>query len=317
VGIDVSTDWLDGCVRPAAGPSGAAWRSANDAAGIAQVVARLQEVAPTLIVVEATGRLEQPLVGALAAVGLPVAVVNPRQVRDFARATGRLAKTDQLDAAVLAHFADAVRPTPRAMADAELQVLRALVERRRQLSELLTAERNRQLTAPAVVQADLQAHLDWLQAHLKELDTQLRAQLQANEHWRAQDALLHSVPGVGLILSATLLSLLPELGQRDRKPLGALVGVAPFNRDSGRWRGQRAIWGGRAAIRAVLYMGALVGIRHNPVLRAFYQRLVQAGKPKKVALVACMHKLLTILNAILAHQTPWQPPQPDPEVATA
>jgi transposase len=248
---------------------------------------------------------------------LPVAVVNPRQVRDFARATGRLAKTDQLDAAVLAHFADAVRPTPRAMADAELQVLRALVERRRQLSELLTAERNRQLTAPAVVQADLQAHLDWLQAHLKELDTQLRAQLQANEHWRAQDALLHSVPGVGLILSATLLSLLPELGQRDRKPLGALVGVAPFNRDSGRWRGQRAIWGGRAAIRAVLYMGALVGIRHNPVLRAFYQRLVQAGKPKKVALVACMHKLLTILNAILAHQTPWQPPQPDPEVATA
>jgi transposase len=303
VGIDVSTDFLDVALRPGAD----AWRSGNDAPGITALVARLHTLAPVLVVIEATGRLELPLVGELGAAGIPVAVVNPRQVRDFARATGRLAKTDAIDAQVLAQFAEAVRPTPRPLPGAAAQELAALVARRRQLIEMLVAEKNRQLTAPRTLAGELAEHITWLETHLRGIDRELRQRIRSSPLWREHDALLQSVPGVGPVLSATLMAELPELGQLHAKPLAALVGLAPLNRDSGRLRGKRAIWGGRAPVRAALYMGALVASRHNPVLKAFYARLIQAGKAKKLTLTACMHKLLTILNAIIAHQTPWQP----------
>ena len=233
--------------------------------------------------------------------------MNPRQVRDFAKAAGRLAKTDALDAAVLAHFAAAVRPTPRPLPDAATQSLAALVTRRRQLVEMLTAERNRLGSAPRVLRAEIQAHITWLQRRLARLDTDLGQAIQTSPVWRAQDDLLQSVPGVGPVLATTLLASLPELGTLNRRAIAALVGVAPLNRDSGTFRGRRMVWGGRAAVRAVLYMGTLVAVRHNPVLRAFYQRLRAVGKLPKVALTACMRKLLTILNAMLKHQTRWTP----------
>jgi transposase len=305
VGIDVSTDFLDVCVRP----SGVAWRNANDSSGIGELIARLKALAPTdtvEVVLEATGRLELPLVGELAAAGILVAVINPRQVRDFARASGRLAKTDTIDAQVLAQFAEAMRPTPRPLPDAAAQELGALVTRRRQLTDMLTAERNRRLTAPRALQEELAEHITWLETRLQGIDRELRQRIRSSSLWREQDALLQSVPGIGPVVSATLMAELPELGQLRAKALAALVGVAPLNRDSGRYRGKRTIWGGRAPVRAALYMAALVASRHNPDLRAFYQRLVRAGKPKKLALTACMHKLLTILNAMVAHRTHWQ-----------
>jgi len=304
VGIDVAKAALDLAVRP----DGDQWRVVNDDAGIAAVVQRLQALAPTRIVVEATGGLEVPLAAALAAAGLRVAVVNPRQVRDFARATGRLAKTDRLDAAVLAHFAAAIRPEPRPLPDETSRTLAALVARRRQLVEMLTAERNRRLMAPATLRAELDEHIAWLVQHLHQLDRELATAVQQSPVWRAkEDDLLRSIQGVGPVLSTTLLVELPELGQLDRKRIAAFVGVAPLARDSGTLRGKRTCWGGRASVRAVLYMGALVASRHNPTLRALYQRLVAAGKPKKVALVACMRKLLLILNAIVREQAPWDP----------
>jgi len=303
VGIDVAKATLDVAVHP----TGARWTTTHTEREVAGLVPRLTALDPALVVLEATGGLEGPLAGALAAAGLPVVVVNPRQVRDFAKATGLLAKTDALDAAVLAHFAAAVRPTPRPLPDAATQTLAALVTRRRQLVEMLTAERNRLGSAPRALRAEIQAHITWLQRRLGRLDDDLNEAIRTSPVWRAQDDLLQSVPGVGPVLSRTLLASLPELGRLNRKAIAALVGVAPLNRDSGTFRGRRMIWGGRAAVRAVLYMGTLVAVRHNPVLRAFYQRLRGVGKLPKVALTACMRKLLTILNAMMKHQHRWNP----------
>jgi transposase len=302
-GIDVSKAALDVALRPGGEP----WRCANDEVGIAELVGRLRPLGPELIVLEATGGLERLVVTALALAGLPVAVVNPRQVRDFAKATGRLAKTDALDAGVLAHFAAAIHPAPRPLPDAQSQALAALVERRRQLVGMLTAEKNRFQQALPAVRAQVAAHIQWLEQALAEVDGELDQTLHASPLWRERDQLLRSVPGVGPTVSLTLLAHLPELGQGSGKHLATLVGLAPLNRDSGAWRGSRAIWGGRRHVRAALYMAALVGVRHNPVLRAFYERLVARGKPKKLALTACMHKLLTILHAVLRDRAPWQP----------
>jgi transposase len=303
VGIDVAKAALDVAVRP----QGDEWHVANDATGIADIVKWLQALHPQVIVVEATGGYEAPLVAELGVAALPVAVVNPRQVRDFARATGRLAKTDRLDAQVLAHFGQAVRPTPRPLPDEEAQALAALVERRRQVVAMRTAEENRLgATRVALVRTRIQAHLEWLESDLREIDDDLRQRLHASPLWREQDDLLQSVPGIGPILSLTLLAELPELGRLSHGQISALVGVAPLNRDSGRLRGRRAVWGGRRAVRTALYMGTLRATRCNPPIQAFYERLLAAGKVKKVALVACMHKLLTIVNAMVKHQTSWQ-----------
>jgi transposase len=302
VGVDVAKAQLDIAVRP----TGERWVVANDDAGIATLVARLQAVQPTLIVFEATGGYQRAVVAALAATGLPVAVINPRQARDFAKATGQLAKTDALDARALAHFAEAVRPTPRPLPDAQADELRALLARRRQLVVMRTAEQNRLGNAPPRLQADIQAHITWLNTRLTALDDDLDTTLRASPVWREREELLRSVPGIGPVCARTLLLDLPELGTLSRQRLAALVGVAPLNRDSGILRGSRTIWGGRAPVRATLYMSTLVAVRYNPVLKAFYDRLRAAGKVAKVALTACMRKLLTILNAMVKHHTPWQ-----------
>lgn len=304
VGIDVRRDSLDGALRP----GGEVLHLANDEAGIAELVAQVQHLSPTLIVLEATGGLEMPVTSALAAAGLAVAVVNPRQVRDFAKAIGQLAKTDALDARVLAHFAEVVRPTPRPLPDAEARALAALVRRRRQVIAMLAAEQQRRRTTPMLVRPRLDAHIAWLQAERDDLDQQVRQCIRQSPVWREDDDLLQSVPGVGPVLAATLLAELPELGQLNRTQIAALVGVAPLNCESGTLRGRRIVWGGRAQVRAVVWMGALTGVRHNPMLRRFYERLLAVGKPKKVALTACMQKLLTILNALLQHRTPWREP---------
>jgi transposase len=304
IGIDVAAKHFDVAVHGREAP----WREPHEAAGIAALVAAVVTQAPTLVVLEATGGLETVLVGELAAAGVPVAVVNPRQVRDFARATGTRAKTDALDARVLAHFAAAIRPTPRAVPDAAAQELAALVARRRQLTEMLVAEQLRLRTANRRVQPQITAHIAWLQAQRGELDGELRAVIAASPLWRAKDDLLRSVPGVGPVVSAVLLGGLRELGTLDGRQIAALVGVAPLNRDSGAQQGRRAITGGRGHIRAALYMATVVGVRHNPTLRAFHARLRAAGKPPKVALTACMRKLLLILNAMLRDGTRWQDP---------
>jgi len=265
----------------------------------------LQELAPALIVVEATGGLELPLVGALAAADLPVVVINPRQVRDFAKALGKLAKTDTLDAQVLAHFGEATKPKLRPLPDAQTQELKALVARRRQVVEMLVAEKNRQRRAIPSVQRRIARHLRILEEELAELDHDLGRTLRQSPLWREREDLLRSVPGIGPTLSATLLAELPELGSLNRHQVAALVGVAPLNRDSGTLRGKRTTWGGRGSLRAALYMATLVATRCNPVVRAFYLRLCGAGKPKKVALTACMRKLLCILNAMVKHRRPW------------
>ena len=301
VGIDVAKAQLDVAVRP----TNDSWQAARNEAGIRQVVARLTALAPAMVLVEASGGLELPLVAALAAAAVPVVVVNPRQVRDFARATGQLAKTDALDAAILAHFAAAVRPPVRPLRDAETQALHALAARRHQVLTMLVAEKNRLGTATAGVRPHIEAHIAWLEREVEDLDQRLQQTLQQSPVWRAQDKLLRTVPGVGAQLALTLLAYLPELGTLDRRQIAALVGVAPFNRDSGTLRGKRTVWGGRARVRAVLYMGTLVASRYNPVIRACYQRLLAAGKPKKLALTACMRKLLVIRNAMLKHGSPW------------
>jgi transposase len=306
IGIDVARDKLDLAVRPARQQ----WQVANTAAGISALVPQLRALAPTLIVLEATGGLELPLLAALGSAGLPAVAVNPRQIRDFAKAVGKLAKTDAIDAQVLAHFADAVRPVVRPLPDAATQALGALVTRRRQLVEMLTAEENRRKTAPSAIRADIQDHIVWLRKRLKDLDKELSQAIRTSSLWREQEDVLRSVPGVGPVVSVTLLADLPELGTLGRKQIAALVGLAPLNRDSGTMRGKRTIWGGRATVRAALYMAALVGSRRNPVLRALYTRLLAAGKTRKVALTACMHKLLTILNAMLKHHTTWAPSTP-------
>jgi transposase len=311
VGIDVAK----GQLTVAVAPTSERWWTSADPAAISELVARLQDLKPQLVVLEATGGWELPLVGALAAAGLPVVAINPRQVRAFAQATGRSAKTDALDATVLAQFAAAVRPEPRPLADAAQRALAALLMRRRQVLDMLVAERNRQSVAvpqgvPNRVESQLRAHIAWLEQQLADLDQDLAERVRSSPVWQQRDQLLRSVPGVGPVLSATLLGDLPELGCLGRKQIAALVGVAPLNRDSGTRRGSRTIWGGRAAVRATLYMATVVAARWNPTIRAFYQRLLAVGKPKKVALVACMHKLLLICNAVLRHQAPWRTATP-------
>jgi len=302
VGIDVSKKYLDVALRP----TGQGWRVAYDEAGSQQVVAELTALQPELIVLEATGGLELPITAALATAGLKLAVVNPRQVRHFAKALGIAAKTDALDAQVLAHFADAVRPAVQTLPDEATQLLSALLARRRQLIDMLTAEKNRRASALPAVRDQVKRHITWLEAELDQLNAALDHHLRQSPLWLEKQQLLLSVPGVGKVLTLTLLADLPELGHLNRKKIAALVGVAPLNDDSGRHRGRRFIWGGRAEVRAVLYMATLSATRFNPVIRTFYQRLLQAGKDFKVALTACMRKLLTILNAIVRSQTPWQ-----------
>lgn len=302
VGIDVSKIALDVAVLP----TGQQWQEANTPEGIDTLVTSLQQLHP-LVVLEASGGQEVAVVAALAAAAVPVAVVNPRQVRDFARATGKLAKTDALDAQILALFAERVRPTPRPLPDAAAQALSALLARRRQVVAMLTTEKNRLGRALPTVRPRLQAHIAWLKQELQDLDGELSYTLRASPLWREKEDLLRTVPGVGQVLSLTLLAELPELGTLDRHQIAALVGVAPLNRDSGTLRGKRSIWGGRAPVRAALYMATLVATRFNPVIRAFYQRLCAAGKPKKLALTASMRKLLVILNAMIKHRHPWSP----------
>jgi transposase len=303
VGIDVAKAHLDVAVHPL----GENWRVEHHPEGIASLVAQLAAQSPTLVVLEATEGLELPLVGELLSAQLPVVVVNPRQVRDFAKALGKLAKTDALDARVLAQFGEATKPQLRPLPDAQTQELHALVARRRQLVGMLTAEKNRLRTATPRVQPQLQEHIQWLQQRLEEVDQDLRGLIRSTPAWRAKEKVLRSVPGVGPVLTVTLVGQVPELGQLDRRQLSALVGVAPFNRDSGTLRGKRTVWGGRSSVRAALYMATLVATRFNPVIKAFYQRLLEAGKPKKVALTACMRKLLTILNSMVKHNCPWNP----------
>jgi transposase len=304
VGIDVSKAELAIAVHP----SGETWTSGTSAAAIDEVIHRLRGVQPAVIVVEATGGYEMALVAACAAAQLPVAVVNPRQVRAFAQALGRTAKTDAIDADVLALFGARVQPVPRAIPDAATQALAALIARRRQLLDMLHAEQQRLAQATTgPVRRDLRSHVRWLERRVTDVDDDIAGTIQRSPVWRVQEDLLRSVPCIGPTVARTLLADLPELGHLDRRAIAALVGVAPFNRDSGRWRGRRMIWGGRASVRNALYMAALVATRHNVTLARFYQRLRAAGKPPKVALVAVMRKLLTILNAMVKHQSRWQP----------
>ena len=302
VGIDVSKAQLDVAERP----SGNRAVIPHTEQDIAALVEQLGPRRPACVVLEATGGLQAPLASALAIAGIPVAVVNPRQVRDFARATGQLAKTDAIDAQILARFAEAVRPAPRPLPDEATQEFSALLTRRRQLIEMLVVEQHRMRTAPRPIQRQVQAHLTWLKQQLAMLDEDLTHRIQATPLWREQEDLLRSVPGIGPVVSRTLLGELPELGRLTHKQIAALVGVAPLNRDSGSLRGRRMIWGGRAVVRGVLYMSAVVAARHNPIIKVFYQRLRTAGKAPKVALVACMRKLLTMLNAMVKHRTPWR-----------
>jgi transposase len=304
VGIDVSKRELVVAVHP----SGEQWTSETTAHAVAALVARLRELRPRIIVVEATGGYERGLVAQAAAAELPVAVVNPRQVRAFAQALGRTAKTDAIDATVLAAFGHRLDPQPRPPADPATHALAALVARRRQLLEMIGMERARlEHAAPTGhLTRELRRHIRWLERRIADVDDEIGTSIEAHPSWRVQEDLLRSVPGIGPTTARTLLAELPELGRLDRRAIAALVGVAPFNCDSGQFRGQRHIWGGRAPVRACLYMAALVATRHNPALRTFYRRLRDAGKPAKVALVAVMRKLLTIVNAMLKHQSRWQ-----------
>jgi len=307
VGVDISEARLDVCLLPGSERA----EFSRDRRGIARLIGWLASQERLLLVVEASGGLERPPTAALAQAGIAVAVVNPRQIRDFARVSGVLAKTDRLDAYALALYAERMRPVPRPARSAADQALAALVPRRRQLAQLVEAARNRARRSeePAVL-ASIEALLSWLRAALAALEDQIDARLAGNPVWRDQAAVLGSVPGVGKVTVSTLLALLPELGQLDRRAIAALVGVAPFARDSGLMKGRRTIWGGRGPVRAVLYMAALVAVRHNPILRTFYQRLVAAGKAKKLALTAAMRKLLVILNAMLRDRQPWRASSP-------
>jgi transposase len=302
VGIDVAkADFIVACR-----PTDVVWTATNDVPGIAATLDRVRAMAPALIVLEATGGYETPLVAALASAGLPIVVANPRQVRDFAKATGQLAKTDRLDAHILALFAERVQPTPRPLPDTDLQHLDALITRRRQLLDMLTAERNRLEHATTKIRRNITQHIRWLERRVADVDRDLDDTIQSSPVWRAKENLLRTVPGIGPVVSRTLLADLPELGRLNRKQIAALVGLAPLARDSGTLKGKRLVWGGRAPVRAVLYMGALVGTQRNPLIRTFYLRLLAAGKPKKLALTACMRKLLTILNAMVRTNTPWR-----------
>ena len=303
-GIDVSKKQLDVAVR---GRETREWSVKYDEAGVQSLVQEFKALAPTLLVLEASGGLEAHVVAALAAAGVPLVVINPRQVRDFARATGELAKTDAIDARILALFADRIRPEVRPLKSEDVRDLDALMTRRRQLIDIRVGERNRLHQAAAVVRISIEEHIGWLDARIGEVDEELQERIEASSVWREKDRLLQSTPGVGPTVSLSLLTGVPELGTLNRQKVSKLIGVAPLNCDSGTLRGQRRIWGGRADVRSVLYMATLSAIRHNPVIREFYQRLVARGKIKKVALVACMRKLLTILNRMLKDNTTWDP----------
>jgi transposase len=311
IGIDVSKATLDVFVHPSA----ASWQVPTTAAQLDALAEQLVALKPERIVLEASGGYEVAIVAALASRELPVVVVNPRQVRDFARAIGQLAKTDRIDAQVLARFGEAIRPELRPMPDATTRGLRALISRRRQLQEMLTAEQNRLISAavqnaPEALREQLSEHIDWLRHQVADVDDDVQRRLDASPVWRERENLLRTIPGIGTVTSSTLLSQLPELGQLDRQAIAKLVGVAPLNDDSGTLHGQRHIWGGRASVRAALYMATLVATRCNAQIREFYQRLRAAGKAKKVALVACMRKLLVICNSIARSATPWRPVTP-------
>ena len=301
VGIDVSKATLEVGVLP----QETFWSSPNNEAGREELVTRLCAMAPTLIVLEATGGYEAVIAAQLAAAGLPVVVMNPRQVRDFAKACGKLAKTDRIDARLLALHAKTMRPDVRPLKDEHSRELDALFIRRRQIVEMLTMEKNRLGTAAARVRKGLKAHIVWLEKRLEEVDGELQALIEESPVWRAKDEILQSAKGIGPVASVALLSQLPELGQLDRKKISALAGIAPLNNDSGTFKGRRSVWGGRSAVRPPLYMATLAAIRCNPVIKAFHARLKAAGKKPKVAIVACMRKLLTILNAMIKSMTPW------------
>ena len=303
VGIDVSKDRLAVYVRP----TGERLAVASDEAGITQLLGRLQALQPRVIVLEATGGYEARVAAALAHAGLPVAVVNPRQIRDFARATGQLAKSDGLDAAVLAHFGEAVSPPVRPLPNAQAQALAELVTRRRQLVEMLTAELNRQQQArQRLVQTRLQRHVTWLRAAIAELEEDITRLIRSSPVWREKENVLTSAPGIGDVTAHALIAELPELGRLSRRRIASLAGLAPFIRESGRWKGRRMIRGGRAHVRRALYMATVVAIRYNPPIGDFYRRLIGAGRPKKLALIAAMRKLLTVLNAMLRDSRKWQ-----------
>jgi transposase len=298
VGMDVSKQWLD------VSEGGVPFRTGNDEEGIKSLVVRLK--AATLVVMEASGGYEGPVAAVLAAAGIPLAIVNARQVRDFARATGRLAKTDSIDATVLARFAEMVKPEVRALPSEELQEFGELVARRRQLVEMKVSEQNRLSIAHGRMRKGIRTHIEWLERQIRIIESHLDDRIRKSPIWREKDNLLQSVPGVGPTIARALLADLPELGTLTRRQIAALAGLAPFNRDSGTMRGRRCIWGGRNAVRAALYMPTVTATRCNPILRAHYLHLASSGKPPKVALTACMLKLLTILNAILRDGRPWQ-----------
>ena len=302
VGIDVCQKYLDVYIRP----QEKLFQVTNDEIGITKLVSTLKSIQPELIVLEATGGMEIDATIKLTTAGLSVAVINPRQARDFAKATGQLAKTDAIDAKVLAHFADAIRPEVRQISDESSRQLEDLVARRRQISDMITAEKNRRRGKTNSVKASIDEHIEWLEEQLKEIESQIKSAIAVNPDWKQKMDLLTSVPGIGQVVAVTLISSLPELGTTSHKSISYLVGVAPLNKDSGKFRGKRRIWGGRAKIRCVLYMAALVAIRFNPLIKAFYERLIQKGKLKKVAITACMHKLLIFLNAMMRNNQTWQ-----------
>lgn len=303
VGIDVSKAKLDGAILP----GGEEFTTSNDEAGCRALATKLKDIQPTRVVLEATGGHENLIAGILSAEGLPVVVVNARQVRDFAKATGKLAKTDRVDARILARFGEAIKPEPRPLKDDEAQAVTAIITRRRQIVDMITAEKNRLAISHESVKKDIRETIEWLQKRLEDINNDLSKNIEANNVWKAKIDILQTCKGIGPGNSAMMVCSLPELGTLNRREMAALVGICPYNRDSGTMRGKRAIFGGRASVRAMLYMGTLSAIRCNPVIKAFYQRLINAGKLRKVAIVACMRKLLTILNAMLKNMTPWNP----------
>jgi transposase len=309
VGIDVSKDRLDVAIHK----SDVRFQVTRDESGLRELVERLQKESVKLVVLEATGGLERDVAAALAMARIPLAVVNPRNVRDFARAVGKLAKTDSIDAAILAQFAEAVQPAAQPVPDELAQELEALLTRRNQLIHMLAAEKNRRATlllqrsASKQITKSIDVHIEWLEKQIEKLDDDIDTTIKNSSVWREKDDLLRSVPGVGAITSRTLLGYLPELGALDRKKIASLAGLAPYNHDSGHFKGKRSIWGGRSEVRSALYMAALTGIRCNPILRAFYRRLTEAGKAPKLAITAAMRKLLTMLNAMIRDQVSWKP----------
>ncbi len=303
VGIDVSKDRLDIAERP----TGESWSVNNDNQGIEELVQRMKELQPERIVLEATGGLEVLVSNALSSENLPVIVMNPRLIRNFAKSTGRLAKTDSLDADILAHYGEAIKPKVRQISEPEAQELKALLRRRKQIVKMIASEKSRLYSAPEWVQYDIKENIAWLENRLTNIDNRLTEKTKLNTEWKEKDEIFQSVGGIGPVISRSILVDLPEIGHVNNKKIAALAGVAPFNNDSGTWKGKRVVWGGRSGVRSALYMGTLSATQHNPVIKKFYERLIKAGKAKKVAITACMRKLLTILNSMAKNRTKWQP----------